>query len=159
MPDVAVPRPPQRPRRSRRRTWGYAAAWIVAATLAVSVGVIAVSSVGDSLRGRGPIGQNELIRTAELNEGAASIDPGSPRASRTFSGEYGEFVVECRGALALGVEARPARGWRTVSYEPGPDDDVDAVFSRGGLSVELEVFCNQGAPTIAELERKTLPDD
>lgn len=52
---------------------------------------------------------------------------------------------------------RPA--WRIVSYERGPDDDVDAVFGNRLESVDLEVFCNRGEPTVAEIERNTLPDD
>ena len=52
-----------------------------------------------------------------------------------------------------------AAGWRIVSWEKGPDDDVDAVFSDGRNSVDLEVFCNRGRPTVAELERNTLGDD
>ena len=46
-----------------------------------------------------------------------------------------------------------------VSFECGPDDDVDAVFSNGGRSVDLEVFCNQGEPTVGEIEGNTLPED
>ena len=53
----------------------------------------------------------------------------------------------------------PEGGWRIVSWEKGPDDDVDAVFSDGQNSVDLEVFCNRGRPTLAELERNTLGDD
>jgi len=45
-----------------------------------------------------------------------------------------------------------------VSYEPGPDDDVDAVFANRGRSIELEVCCTRGEPTISEIERNTLPD-
>ncbi len=45
-----------------------------------------------------------------------------------------------------------------MSFEPGPDDDVDAVFSQGRRSIELEVFCNQGRPTLAEQEEHELAD-
>ncbi len=44
-----------------------------------------------------------------------------------------------------------------MSYETGPDDDVDAIFTSGARSIEVEVFCNAGVPTVAEIERKTLP--
>ena len=46
-----------------------------------------------------------------------------------------------------------------VSFESGPDDDVDAVFGNGRRSFDLEVFCNRGEPTVAEIEENTLPDD
>ena len=60
---------------------------------------------------------------------------------------------------ALVVPDAPAAGWRVISFERGPDDDVDAVFASGRRSVELEVFCNRGEPTLAELETKTLQRD
>ena len=36
---------------------------------------------------------------------------------------------------------------------------MDAVFANRGRSIEIEVYCNQGRPTVSDLERKTLPDD
>lgn len=140
-----------------RRTIGYAAAWLVAAVVAVSVGVLAVTSVGASVRDRGPLG-NEIQRV-ESQEGTASPLPGAKRVKRAVTEEFGTFEVECRGAVAYGLSTTTNPGWRTVSYEPGPDDDVDAVFSSGSDSIEIEVYCNQGRPTISDLERKTLSDD
>lgn len=139
---------------------GYAVAWSVAASVAVTVGVVSVTTMGDTIRDRGPLG-NEVARLAELEEGEARPDPDDPRVTETIRGEYGRFTVACQGAVAIGVAVRAdeATGWRVVSYEPGPDDDVDAVFSNRRRSVELEVFCNRGEPTVAEIERKTLPDD
>lgn len=140
-----------------RRWIGYAAAWLVAAAVAVTVGVLAVSSVGASVRDRGPLG-NEVQR-GEGIEGSATPRPGAERVQRTIEDDFGSFEVECRGAVAYGLSTTTNPGWRTVSYEPGPDDDVDAVFARNGDSIEVEVFCNQGRPTLSDLERKTLPDD
>ena len=70
-------------------------------------------------------------------------------------------MVALPGPIAFGTRhgRRPDDGWRMVSYEGGPDDDVDAVFSNGRRSVDLEVFCNRGEPTVAEIEDNTLPDD
>lgn len=140
-----------------RRAIGYAAGWLVAAIVAVTVGVLAVTSVGASVRDRGPL-TNEVLRQESV-EGSATPTPGATRVRRTIEDEFGSFEVECRGAVAYGVGATPAAGWRTVSYEPGPDDDVDAVFAHRGRSIEIEVYCNQGRPTISDLERKALPDD
>jgi hypothetical protein len=141
----------------RRRAVGFAVAWVVAAALAVTVGVLAVSSVGASMRGRGPLG-NDVVRTADP-EGSSRPEPGATRVRDEIEDVFGTFVVECRGVVAYGVSTQTRDGWRTVSYEPGPDDDVDAVFARRGRSVELEVYCNQGRPTIGDRESKTLPDD
>ncbi|GAA1996738.1 hypothetical protein [Nocardioides kribbensis] len=139
-----------------RRVVGYALAWGLAAALAVTIGVLAVTSLGDSIRGRGPLGSNELIRNAEQDDDAP-YDPQGESIRTVVRDEFGGFVVECQGFTAIGVEPRPARGWTTVSYETGPDDDVDAIFTSGARSIEVEVFCNAGVPTVAEIERKTLP--
>jgi hypothetical protein len=140
-----------------RRWIGYAAAWLVAAVVAVTIGVLAVSSVGASVRDRGPLG-NEVQRVESI-EGSATPRAGAERVRRTVEDDFGSFEVECRGAVAYGLSTTTRPGWRTVSYEPGPDDDVDAVFARNGDSIEVEVYCNQGRPTLSDLERKTLPDE
>lgn len=133
--------------------------WAATTVVAVIAGVFAVSTVGATIRDRGPVG-DEVAR--DPNVVATSVpSPDGPAVKDEISGEWGAFVVECRDTWAHGVGVRPdkAAGWRVVSWEKGPDDDVDAVFSDGRNSVDLEVFCNQGRPTLAELERNTLGDD
>jgi len=125
--------------------------------MAITIGMVAVSSVGASVRDRGPLG-NEVRRSAEQIEGRGVPEPGATRIGRTVHGVFGRFEVECRGVVAYGLSTTNQNGWRTVSYEPGPDDDVDVVFARGSRSIELEVYCNQGRPTVAEREYHTLPD-
>lgn len=135
----------------------YGLAWAVATLLATTLGVIAVVSAGATLRGRGPLGQE--VEMVPIDVTATPQPPRDAiRVRDRVSGEWGVFVVECRGTFAYGIRARGAAlgGWRVVSYEKGPDDDVDAVFSNGRDSVDLEVFCNRGRPTVAELERSTL---
>lgn len=143
-----------------RQRAGFAVAWVVAAVVAVTVGVVAVSSVGERIRDRGPLGSNQLVRSAGLETGPVTVDPDEPLVEETFADDFGEFDVACRGKFALGLAVRPDRssGWSTISYETGPDDDVDAVFSNGERSQELEVYCNLGHPVL-ELEDNTLPDD
>ncbi len=132
--------------------------WVVVAAVAVSIGVFAVTQVGAALTERGPVG-NPAARN-DLPEGSASPNPDAPLVTRTFTEEFGEIDVACRGAYALGLAARPDRtkGWRTISFEEGPDDDIDAVFAQRGRSLEIEVFCNLGTPTIGEVESNTLSD-
>ncbi len=133
--------------------------WAAVTAVAVLAGVFAISTVGATIRDRGPVGDevasDTLIQSTDLPS------PEGPALRDEVSGEWGAFVVECRDTWAYGVAARPDRaaGWRVVSWEKGPDDDVDAVFSDGRNSVDLEVFCNRGRPTLAELERNTLGDD
>jgi hypothetical protein len=136
---------------------GLVAVWIAVAAVAVTVGVVTVTRVGASLSDRGPLG-NEDARN-DLREGRATPDPDQALVERTFAEEFGEIDVACQGAFAVGLEVRPAAGWRTVSFETGPDDDVDAVFAREERSMEVEVFCNRGEPTISEVEQNTLPDE
>jgi hypothetical protein len=132
--------------------------WAATTAVAVLLGVLAVSTVGATIRDRGPVG-DEVLRSDTVKPPTTS--PAGPAVRDEVSGEWGAFVVECRDTWAYGVAARPdtAAGWRVVSWEKGPDDDVDAVFSDGRNSVDLEVFCNRGRPTLAELERNTLGDD
>ena len=147
-----------RSRPGSRRLWWLALAWALTAAAAMAVGVVAVSSVGASVRDRGPLG-TQAPASAEQDEGTMQVDPSATRVRRTLSGEFGEFEVECRGVVAFGISTTTRAGWRTVSYEPGPDDDVDAVFARRNRSIELEVYCNQGRPTLADREVKSLPLD
>lgn len=125
------------------------------------MGVAAVSGLGDQIRDRGPLGNQDLIREADLDsEGQASPDADEPRIEKTFADDFGAFVVAFQGKYALGLAARPDRsaGWRTISYQPGPDDDIDAVLSNGRRSQELEVYCNLGRPVLSEVENNTIPE-
>ena len=133
--------------------------WAATTAVAVIVGVFAVSTVGATIRDRGPIGDDVMRDT--VADSTSVPAPRGPRVRDEIAGEWGAFDVECRDTWAYGVGVRPDReaGWRIVSWEKGPDDDVDAVFSDGQNSVDLEVFCNRGRPTLAELERNTLGDD
>lgn len=133
--------------------------WAATTAVAVLVGVFAVSTVGATIRDRGPIGDDVMRDT--VADSTSVPAPRGPRVRDEIAGEWGAFDVECRDTWAYGVGVRPDReaGWRIVSWEKGPDDDVDAVFSDGQNSVDLEVFCNRGRPTLAELERNTLGDD
>lgn len=135
------------------------ALWAATTAVAVLVGVFAVSTVGATIRDRGPVG-DEVMRDNSVAP-ASVPDPEGPGVRDEIAGEWGAFDVECRDTWAYGVGVRPDKdaGWRIVSWEKGPDDDVDAVFSDGRNSVDLEVFCNQGRPTLAELERNTLGED
>lgn len=133
--------------------------WAATTAVAVLVGVLAVTTVGATLRDRGPVGADVVRDTGPVRTSVPS--PQGPRVTDEIAGEWGAFDVQCRDTYAYGVGVRPDRsaGWRVVSWEKGPSDDVKAVFSDGENSVTLDVFCNRGRPTLAELERNTLGDD
>lgn len=139
-----------------RRALGFALGWLAAVVVAVAVALVAVTTVDDSLQGRGPLGEglDDLPEPRSVQE---QIE-GLPQVVREIRGEYGVFEVACQGAYARGISANAADGWRVVSFEPGPDDDVDAVFSSRARSADLEVFCNQGEPQV-EIEHNELPDN
>lgn len=144
-----------------RRVLTWTLGWLLAAAASVTVGVVVVDQLGASNRDRGPIGDNELIRQAQLAGESASPDPSAEVVRREIVEEPGTFVVECRGVYVEGIDAVPdtAAGWSVISFERGPDDDVEAVFANDRRSIEIEVFCNRGQPTVAEVERNELPAD
>lgn len=146
---------------STRGAWarplGLVAVWIAVAAVAVTIGVLAVTRVGATLSDRGPIG--DAGDRSNLREGRGTPDPDASVVERTFAEEFGEIDVSCQGAFASGLDARPAAGWRTVSFETEADEDIDGVFAKGDRSIEIEVFCNRGEPTISEVEHNELPGE
>lgn len=146
---------------STRGAWarplGLVAVWIAVAAVAVTIGVLAVTRVGATLSDRGPIG--DVGDRSSLQAGRGTPDPDASVIQRTFAEEFGEIDVSCQGAYASGIDARPAAGWRTVSFETEADEDIDGVFAKGDRSIEIEVFCNRGEPTVSEVEMNELPGD
>lgn len=142
-----------------KRALLYLGIWLGAVAVATGIALAAIGAVGDAARGRGPIGA-EVTPLQDSDPDPEEIPSDLPGRTRDIKGEYGTFRVSCEGPYAAGirVEANKAAGWSVLSYEKGPDDDVDAVFSDGRHSVDLEVFCNRGRPTLGELERNTLGD-
>ena len=83
------------------------------------------------------------------------------RFTKTFSGTWESFEVSCAGVYAVGerATANRAAGWNVFTYERGPDNDMVEIFTDGRRSIELEIFCNGGEPTVAEMERSRLTED
>lgn len=136
----------------------YPGLWLLSVVVATGIALAAIGVVGDAARGRGPLGAEPLQDHDRSPEDIASD---APTRTRDIRGGFGTFTVSCQGAYAVGERVSPDRsaGWRVLSYEPGPDDDVDAVFTRPGRSIEVEVFCNQGIPTVADIERAQFIDE
>lgn len=134
--------------------------WLVAVVVATSLGLLAVSVVGDAVRGRGPLGEEVTTGDGTLVPPTPVAVPTSDLVRRTLTEDYGSFEVACEGPYARGLGAEPgAGGWRVVRFEPGPDDDVEAVFASAEELVEIEVFCNRGRPTLAEADRSRITDE
>lgn len=131
----------------------YAVAWLAAVGVATAIGIASVEAVGDAARGRGPLGPVvEPRQEINASEVPSVRLQALPEVTEAVRGEYGAFVVSCRGPYAIGGRVEPAEGWRAISFERGPDDDVDALFAKGDGSLEVEVFCNRGRPTLADIE-------
>ena len=134
--------------------------WLVAVSLSTGLGLLAVSVVGDAMRGRGPLG--DAVGTSGATTTTTPSPPAADRSTAVVddvSDDYGTFTVACRGPWASGQQAQPGSGWRVVRFEPGPDDDVEAVFASSTELVEVEVFCNQGRPTVSEVDRSRITGD
>ena len=143
-----------------KRALLYLGIWLGAVAVATGIALAAIGAVGDAARGRGPIGA-EVTPLQDSDPDPEEIPSDLPGRTRDIKGEYGTFRVSCEGPYAAGirVEANKAAGWSVLSYEKGPDDDGDAVFTQPGRSVEVEVYCNQGVPTVGDVERATFIDE
>ena len=138
------------------------ASGLAATAVAVLVGVFAVSTVGATIRDRGPLG-NEVLRNAAEIEPTAGPSPTRTPAVRdeVIDEEFGR--VRRRVPRHVGVRRRraPRHGGRLAGRQlrEGSRRRRGRGLQRRPRSVELEVFCNRGRPTVAELERNTLGDD
>ena len=115
--------------------------------------------VGHAARGSGPLGQAVAGQGSSTgSEPPGAGDLGAVR--RVIDQDFGKFEVGCTGPVARGLSATAAADtpWRVVRFEPGPDDDVEAEFRSRDEVVDLEVFCNRGRPTVAELDRSQITD-
>ena len=135
--------------------------WLAAVVLATGLGLLAVSVVGDAVRGRGPLGDAVTVPGDAATAAATPtpVDDGRESVRADLTDDYGTFTVSCQGPWATGEGATPGTGWRVVRFEPGPDDDVEAVFADEDELVEVEVFCNRGRPTVAEVDRSRITGD
>jgi len=133
--------------------------WLAAVVVATSLGLLAVSVVGDAVRGRGPLGDEVTAGARDAGTPTPGPAASTELVRRDLTQDYGTFSVACDGPYARGEGAEPgAGGWRVVRFEPGPDDDVEAVFASATELVEVEVFCNRGRPTLAEVDRSRITE-
>lgn len=116
--------------------------WLLATAVATGVGFLAISTVGDVLRGAGPLG-------ASFASPPATPEPSESRAVRAaLATEHVQLVAECRGRVATLLEVEPLGRWQLRATEEGPDEDVEAVLARDGHQVRVEVYCNRGEPRL-----------
>ncbi len=114
--------------------------WAVATSVATTVGFLAVITVGDVLRGTGPLGRDFSIATAPTDE------PRSTPVDQQFHHALGDLEARCEGRWVELVHERLAPGVTLLDADRGPDEDVHLeVRSSSGIT-RLEAYCNHGEP-------------
>ncbi|MGH3932598.1 MAG: hypothetical protein ACRDTF_21790 [Pseudonocardiaceae bacterium] len=134
-------------------------AWVAVTALATGIGFLAISTVGNVLRGSGPLGEDFSIATHSHDV------PQEPVLSRqsTHHHPLATLTVQCVGRTATLLDSRPAPGAIVVGSDVGPDEDVHLDLDTKDLdtkdldtkdtAVRLEVYCNRGESRLA-VERR-----
>lgn len=116
--------------------------WFVAMIAATGIGLTAVSTVGDVIRGSGPLGQDFEDHPPALPTPPEQAD--TIRRTSTFRSVTA--TATCAGSTARLVAAEPQPGWRITEIERGPDEDVDVTLLNRGKATRIEFYCNHGDP-------------
>lgn len=151
-----------------RRTLASLTAWLVGAIVAVSVGVLALSAIGDSWASGTP---RSLQANTSTQYGTAPDSPtASPNTSTATSpyttrpqastgatqrrgeswavyGDGGTGDVVCSGSLAYLTSWSPNPGYVPEEIHRGPAPVVSVKFASPGSDSVLRVGCVQGVPT------------
>jgi uncharacterized protein (DUF58 family) len=126
--------------------------WIVAAFLAVMVGVVGIGLVGSGLltsRQGAPVSEDEVRRALEeVGDASPAVSP-SPSATsapaetvRSFPTGGGTVVADCRGIVTMS----PAQGFE-VHEQDDDEGEFRAVRGRDRVKVEL-TGCDRGTPRL-----------
>ncbi len=126
--------------------------WIVAAFLAVMVGVVGIGLVGSGLltsRQGAPVSEDEVRRALEEVGDASPEVSASPSVTtapaetvRSFSTDGGTVVADCQGIVTMS----PAQGFE-VHEQDDDEGEFRAVRGRDRVKVEL-TGCDQGTPLL-----------
>lgn len=135
------------------------AGWFAAAILAVLVGLVAVSVIGDGLTSpatRVISGEEAARQLAEEPAPPAPLPSGlsaapSPITTRHFTTRGGSVVATCDTGGAVIVSMAPAQGWSVHDRDTGPQDAAEGEFRDSGDGknrVEVEVRCDGPVPVL-----------
>ncbi|MEV4280647.1 hypothetical protein [Actinoplanes xinjiangensis] len=126
--------------------------WIVAAFLAVMVGVVGIGLVGSGLltsRQGAPVSEDEVRRAlAETSGEPSAVPSGEPspqpaeNTARSFPTAGGTVVAECGRILSLS----PAQGFE-VHEQDDDEGEFRSVLGRDRVKVEL-TGCDRGTPRL-----------
>lgn len=142
------------------------AGWFAAAVLAVLVGLVAISVIGDGLTSPLATAMTEEQVAREL----AAQPSGSPAPSttlsttaalpgpRSFSTRGGSVVVRCEGGHAVLVSMAPAQGFAVHERDEGPQDDGAEGEFRSTTDhhdrVKVEATCTAGLPELSARDER-----
>jgi hypothetical protein len=145
-----------------------AAGWLAAAVLAVLVGLVAISVIGDGLissSGR-PLAESDVARRLaaepELESPAPSVTPSvppsvAPPAAATFRTSGGIVTARCVGGDPELVSMSPSQGYGIHERDRGPQSGRAEGEFRGVRDnhdrVKVRVHCDGDTPRIGIEER------
>ena len=148
-----------------------AAGWLAAAVLAVLVGVVAISVIGDGLTGSAgkPLAESEVARrlAAAPEESTTPAtpepSPSSQRDTETSKTPGGTVVGRCVDGAPEIVSMSPAQGFNVHERDRGPQSDDSAEGEFRGQSnnhnrVKVHVRCGGGDTTDIEVEHENRDD-
>jgi hypothetical protein len=136
-------------------------AWVVGATAAIVVGLLALSLIDADLTGSGdpPIAADPFVDTVATGppssttsgptSGPAPGASGGPATQRRLNSAGGYVLAQCQGANAYLVFWSPAPGYRVRDVDRGPRDDARVRFESGEREVEMRITCAGGVPGAA----------
>ena len=139
-----------------------AAAWILGAATSVGVGLLALTLVGEDLRGDA---SRPLTADASVVAGTASTiaptivaSPTGPTPSTTatiptgetrrLSSPGGDVLARCSAAGVYLVYWSPAQGFRTDDVNRGPAPVATLSFERATVETKLKITCVGGVPQL-----------
>jgi hypothetical protein len=141
-----------------RRTLASLTAWIAGAAVATSVGILALSAIGDGWASGAAPQPVQADSTGQIGAAASAEAPAPPaRPSsgpspstrvRSVAGRGGTVVVQCTGTTAYLRSWSPDQGYQVGSVRRGPARVVSVKFSVQGWASTLRVRCVQGVPQV-----------
>ena len=135
---------------TRRRGLVVAAAWMVAAVLATTLGLLAVGAIGDGLAGPAsrPLSAEEVerelaARSTGVPAPAPAPAPGPADAPQVVGTVAGTVAVRCVDGAARIVSVSPGQGFRVDDHGEHPDR---VQFESERVDVQVRLSCRDGVP-------------
>jgi hypothetical protein len=128
------------------------AGWLVAAAVAIAVGVVAVRAIGSGIAGdtTRPLSDQQVRRAlataTPVPTSSAAGTGGGPVTALSTAG--GDLTVRCAGDQATLLSWTPAQGYRADDVERGPsDDDAGLKFESDRREIKVKLTCAHGVAT------------